>query len=227
MAYSIRRLSVSLGIRTAQVVLFSASDIRFSINSPPTGKPKLWLAKTHHWGIINIILILCLDISNTYSCNLNNNPNQGQSMKLPAIDASLVVWIFFGVGIAMMAFVNSDHTKTSTVVSKRNNNFDGTYTIPHTDSICLGTSYQFKLMHQRDGHGSASHMYRGNCRRLSNGDLEGYIYAKSRPKLRIFWASRNGVVCYKDKNLRRKFRKPVPNPEQRGAPVSPKISCDL
>lgn len=163
------------------------------------GKPRLWLANTHHQGIINIILILCLEISNTYSCNLNNNnPNQGQSMKIPGIDASLVVCIFFGVAIAMMAFVKSDHVKTSSVASKRNSNFDGTYTIPYTNSICLGTSYQFKLMHQRDGYSSTSHMYRGNCRRLSNGDLEGYIYPKSRPKLRIFWASRNGVVSYKD-----------------------------
>ncbi len=81
----------------------------------------------------------------------------------------------------------------------RNENYNGLYTIhySHNSSLCGEIGFQFKLIHQKDGLSDLSKMHKSNCRDLGNGDLEGYIFPKSKPNLRVFWRYQNGYVNYK------------------------------
>lgn len=79
-----------------------------------------------------------------------------------------------------------------------NNNFDGSYPISPSSQPCGEYSYEFKLMHERDGHSSSSAIRRGNCKLSVNGKMLGYIYPSKAPELRIFWEASNGKVDYVD-----------------------------
>lgn len=98
-----------------------------------------------------------------------------------------IITITFGVFISINLYASSS-----------NNNFDGSYRIPYSDMLCGNLGYSFKLSHQKDGYSTTSKMYKSNCRKNSSGLLEGYIYPKVKPTLRIFWIQTKNGVYYKD-----------------------------
>lgn len=80
--------------------------------------------------------------------------------------------------------------------SMSNNNYDGSYTVSYSDSLCGEYGYRFKLIHERDGHSSTSDTRKSNCKRLSDGSIEGYIYPTKAPQLRVFWVAKDGKLSY-------------------------------
>jgi len=114
--------------------------------------------------------------------------------------------IFFGMflGVIILIIIGSLGGDVKDINSPslgvNNNNYDGSYNISPSSSTgnCGGLSYQFKVRHAKAGRGSMSKMFRGNCRQNSDGSVEGYIYPKARPNIRIFWINKAGVLDYKD-----------------------------
>lgn len=80
----------------------------------------------------------------------------------------------------------------------RSSNYDGSYTISYSDILCGNLGYAFKQLHQKDGYSSVGKMHKSNCKKSPNGMLEGYIYPKTHPHLRIFWVQTVNGVYYKD-----------------------------
>jgi len=114
-------------------------------------------------------------------------------LKILGIILILIVGIFgyfYVVG-------GKESSSASLNYSVNNNNYDGSYTIPYSDSICGEYGYRFKLMHERDGNSSSSLTRKSNCKRLSDGSVEGYIYPTKAPQLRVFWVVKDGKLNYK------------------------------
>lgn len=86
----------------------------------------------------------------------------------------------------------------SAIGASGSKNFDGSYSIDYSNSKCGNLGYSFKILHQKDGYSSTSAMSKSNCKIISNGNYEGYIYPKKRPNMRIFWVQTTQGVTYKD-----------------------------
>lgn len=111
---------------------------------------------------------------------------------------TLFLGIFWGVLIfIVLALVGVYIFSGPNTNSLDNNNFDGSYNISYSNDECGELGYQFKLKHQKDGYSSVSNMNKSNCKKYSYEGLEGYIYPKSKPNLRVFWIYTSGVLIYK------------------------------
>jgi len=109
---------------------------------------------------------------------------------------AIVLVLFIGVLGYFYVVGGKESSSSSVNYSVSNNNYDGSYIISYSDSLCGEYGYRFKLMHERDGNSSSSSTRKSNCRRLSDGSIEGYIYPSKAPHLRVFWVVTDGKLNY-------------------------------
>ncbi|UPW20553.1 hypothetical protein M0C34_09970 [Agarivorans sp. TSD2052] len=109
---------------------------------------------------------------------------------------SLVVMMLLVVGFFYYMGGEEPNVSGSTYTAT---NYNGLYSIHYSSSssLCGEIGLQFKLLHQNNGLSNSAKMHKSNCRDLGNGNLEGYVFPKDKPNLRVFWQYRNGKVNYK------------------------------